>query len=497
MVGGPAREQAYQQLAALLDRGVYPPGARLPGERALADQIKVSRSTLRLALLQLAEDGRLVPSAQRGWFVPQLVLGEPPSQLVSFTELAAQRGLRATSRVLSRQTRPATFEEAADLQVAAAAPLIEVVRLRGMDGVPITVESAVLPLRRVAWLADEDLTDRSLYGALEEHDIRVHRSTYTVQAMNAGELGGGAARPAHRCRRAGCPGCHLHPRPDPDHHHRQPLPRRRVPVHRRPVPQRGLSPEALDREVLTGMSTQRIRSAAPTGRQTRPQQRSVRAQLGHDQLRRRARPRSHWRSRARRAAVSAQPRPPRRARSGPGPAAAPPPPRPRRAPDRRWPRWPGRWSRGCSAAASRARASRPASAGGRAPADGHPGARGEPLQVEPERSGELAQRDGPAPRPGPDPPAPPAGPTTDRSPRRRRPPSPRPEPPPVAARPATRTGRPTPPSRCPGEHGRQPVARAARSRPAPPRLVSRSPSTYSQQPTPTAVTPTPSRSAHS
>ncbi len=187
MVGGPAREQAYQQLAALLDRGVYPPGARLPGERALADQIKVSRSTLRLALLQLAEDGRLVPSAQRGWFVPQLVLGEPPSQLVSFTELAAQRGLRATSRVLSRQTRPATFEEAADLQVAAAAPLIEVVRLRGMDGVPITVESAVLPLRRVAWLAEEDLTDRSLYGALEEHDIRVHRSTYTVQAMNAGE----------------------------------------------------------------------------------------------------------------------------------------------------------------------------------------------------------------------------------------------------------------------------------------------------------------------
>jgi GntR family transcriptional regulator len=187
MVAGPAREQAYQQLTALLDRGVYPPGARLPGERALAEEIKVSRSTLRLALLQLAEDGRLVPSAQRGWFVPQLVLGEPPSQLVSFTELATQQGLRATSRVLSRQTRPATFEEAADLQVAAAAPLLEVVRLRGMDGVPITVESAVLPLRRVAWLADEDLTDRSLYAALEEHDIRVHRSTYTVQAMNAGE----------------------------------------------------------------------------------------------------------------------------------------------------------------------------------------------------------------------------------------------------------------------------------------------------------------------
>lgn len=182
-----AREQAYQRLSALLDRGVYPPGSRLPGERGLAEEIKVSRSTLRLALTQLAENGRLVASAQRGWFVPQLMLGEPPSQLVSFTELAAQRGLRATSTVLEQGVRPAGFEEAADLQVAAAAPLLEIIRLRGMDGVPITVERAVLPLRRVGWLAEADLTDQSLYELLEQHDLRVHRSTYTVQAKNAAE----------------------------------------------------------------------------------------------------------------------------------------------------------------------------------------------------------------------------------------------------------------------------------------------------------------------
>lgn len=187
MSGGPARDLAYQRLGALLERGVYPAGSRLPGERALADELKVSRSTLRLALARLAEDGRLVASAQRGWFVPQLMLGEPPSQLISFTELAEQRGLHATSTVLSRQQRPATFEEAADLQIAAAAPVVEIVRLRGMDAVPITVETAVLPLRRVGWITDVDLTDRSLYALLEEHDIRVHRSTYTVQAMIAGE----------------------------------------------------------------------------------------------------------------------------------------------------------------------------------------------------------------------------------------------------------------------------------------------------------------------
>ena len=186
-----ARDVAYRTLADLLDRGVYPPGSRLPGERTLAGELRVSRSTLRLALARLAEDGRLVASAQRGWYVPQLVLGEPPSMLVSFTELARSRGLRAGAAVLSRRLRPATFAEASDLQVAAATPLVELVRLRSMDDVPITVETAVLPLRRVEWLLDADLTDRSLYELLAEHGVQVHRSTYTVQAMNADERDAG------------------------------------------------------------------------------------------------------------------------------------------------------------------------------------------------------------------------------------------------------------------------------------------------------------------
>jgi GntR family transcriptional regulator len=191
MSGGQAREQAYRTLGDLLDRGVYPPGSRMPGERVLAEELQVSRSTLRLALGRLAEEGRLSASAQRGWFVPQLLLGEPPSMLVSFTELARSRGLHPTAEVLSRRIRPATFPEANDLQVAAATPVLELVRLRRMDDVPITVETAVLPVRRVEWLVGTDLTDRSLYEVLADHGIRVHRSTYTVQAMNADERAAG------------------------------------------------------------------------------------------------------------------------------------------------------------------------------------------------------------------------------------------------------------------------------------------------------------------
>ena len=90
MSSGQAQQLAYRTLSGLLDRGVYPPGARLPGERVLAGETKVSRSTLRLALAQLAEEGRLTPAAQRGWFVPQPILGEPPEHAAVLHRTGAQ-----------------------------------------------------------------------------------------------------------------------------------------------------------------------------------------------------------------------------------------------------------------------------------------------------------------------------------------------------------------------------------------------------------------------
>lgn len=186
-MSGGAQQQAYDALSALLERGVYPPGSRLPGERALAEELQVSRSTLRLVLGRLAEEGALAPSAQRGWFVPEVMLGEPPSTLQSFSEMARARGLRPTATVLSTQVRASTFTEAQDLRIPPTAPVLELVRLRGMDLTPVTVESAVLPMRRAGWLQRLDLTDRSLYELLESHGLRLYRSAYTVQAVNADE----------------------------------------------------------------------------------------------------------------------------------------------------------------------------------------------------------------------------------------------------------------------------------------------------------------------
>lgn len=183
---GAAVDQTYRRLSDALRRGVYPAGGRLPGERDLAVSLGVSRSTLRLALSRLAEENKLERSSQRGWFVRRSVVGEPPSTLQSFTEMAHSRGLRPQSKVLRQRSRSATFEEAEQLAVAPASGVLDLQRLRSLDGVPVCVDSSVVVLALARELAEIDLTDRSLYESLEHIcGLRVARSSYTVRAAAA------------------------------------------------------------------------------------------------------------------------------------------------------------------------------------------------------------------------------------------------------------------------------------------------------------------------
>ena len=186
MAGVRPSAQAYRSVLASVERGHYPPGARLPSERLLAERLGVSRATLRSALTRLAEEGVLEASAHRGWFAASRPLVEPPSTLQSFTEMARARGLRPTARVLSLEERPATLQESQRLRVAPASPVLELRRLRGMDDMPVCVDRAVLALPLAGALRGADLQDASLYELLRERcGVEVYRSSYAVQARAA------------------------------------------------------------------------------------------------------------------------------------------------------------------------------------------------------------------------------------------------------------------------------------------------------------------------
>jgi GntR family transcriptional regulator, transcriptional repressor for pyruvate dehydrogenase complex len=66
-------EETVERLGTAIRLGLLAPGSRLPSERTLANQLGISRSTLRLALTTLVQTGHLVSSRGRrgGTFVAE------------------------------------------------------------------------------------------------------------------------------------------------------------------------------------------------------------------------------------------------------------------------------------------------------------------------------------------------------------------------------------------------------------------------------------------
>jgi DNA-binding FadR family transcriptional regulator len=65
------------QIAALIDRGEYPAGARLPAERELARELGVSRTSVREAIISLEIAGRVEVRVGNGIFVRPHASGLP------------------------------------------------------------------------------------------------------------------------------------------------------------------------------------------------------------------------------------------------------------------------------------------------------------------------------------------------------------------------------------------------------------------------------------
>jgi GntR family transcriptional repressor for pyruvate dehydrogenase complex len=69
-------EETVERLGTAIRLGILPPGTRLPPERDLADELRISRSTLRQALTTLVQSGHLV--SLRGRAGGTFVADRPP-----------------------------------------------------------------------------------------------------------------------------------------------------------------------------------------------------------------------------------------------------------------------------------------------------------------------------------------------------------------------------------------------------------------------------------
>ncbi|AUN40487.1 GntR family transcriptional regulator [Tsukamurella tyrosinosolvens] len=145
-------------------------GDTLPAERRLAEQLGVSRTTLRKALAELSAEGVLRREHGSGTYVapPKVVRVR---QLTSLSEDFGVDGKQVSSRLLSCDHITADAETQAALELPRGARVYRVTRLRIVDDEPLAIEEAHLrgPLRGLATRLEEQA---SLYRVLREQYAR-------------------------------------------------------------------------------------------------------------------------------------------------------------------------------------------------------------------------------------------------------------------------------------------------------------------------------------
>ena len=169
-----------------LIRVFFSPMAHSRPEREIADLTELSRVTVRKAIRELVEDGSIVQRQGSGSFVR----GDTPkleqslSQLTSFSEDMARRGLDSRSIWLERGIVLATPEEVSALELEEGESVARIRRLREAGGQPMALEQASLPLDL---LPNPLEVTQSLYSVLASNGCHPVRAVQKISAINLGE----------------------------------------------------------------------------------------------------------------------------------------------------------------------------------------------------------------------------------------------------------------------------------------------------------------------
>jgi GntR family transcriptional regulator len=176
----PVWAQIEDALAARIGGGELRVGDRLPAERELAEQLGVSRGTIRQALDALAARGLVERGVGRGTFVAAGKVEVRLHDVAGFTEQMARAGLQANARVLRAGQAVAPEAVARALGLPEGAPVVRIERLRLAGRLALTLEDSWIPAARFPGIEDLDLRG-SVYALMR--DLYGHAPVRVVEAL--------------------------------------------------------------------------------------------------------------------------------------------------------------------------------------------------------------------------------------------------------------------------------------------------------------------------
>ena len=162
----------YKQLKGKImndiESGTLKHGDKLPSERQLAEQYKISRMTARHTLSILEREGVVERIVGSGSFVKNNRIKMDFITFNSFSKDMLGKGFKPTTKMISCDKRTATAAVANKLKIECGDEVHVVKRLRFVNDIPISVEESYLPTSYCDGI-DAFMSDNtSLYQVLED-----------------------------------------------------------------------------------------------------------------------------------------------------------------------------------------------------------------------------------------------------------------------------------------------------------------------------------------
>ncbi|GAC1664051.1 MAG: GntR family transcriptional regulator [Ktedonobacteraceae bacterium] len=169
--------------------GVLTPGSLIPPEPELCQEFAVSRITIRRAIGDLVNEGKLRTVQGKGTYVASPKLQEHFIQRAfGIYDDMERRGLTVATVVLRQAVIPASVEVATRLEISIDTPVHVIDRLRLVQEEKLLLSTSYLPETLCPGLIDEDLRYGSLYHLLREaYGLTIARGTRSLEAVGAGQ----------------------------------------------------------------------------------------------------------------------------------------------------------------------------------------------------------------------------------------------------------------------------------------------------------------------
>ncbi len=184
---GPLYSQVKNLIIKQIVEGVWNPGDLLPSETRLGQDYGVSQGTVRKALDELAAENLVIRHQGKGTFV---AAHTPDRALFHFFHIISNSGVRQmpSSREKGMLRRRALREETTKLSLPAAARVIQIDRVRHLDGKPVIAESIVVPAKIFPDLDKLPLEElpNNLYQLYEDrYYVTINRAVEHLRAVAA------------------------------------------------------------------------------------------------------------------------------------------------------------------------------------------------------------------------------------------------------------------------------------------------------------------------